>query len=260
MRPHHQKAIEKFTQYVKENPQFIALIIGGSVAKGYELEDSDIDGIIVTTDEEFEKRKRRNRFLFYDPSFCDYPGGFAEAKIVNLEFLEIVAERGSEPARDAFRGAWITYSEIPELDNLLKQIPVFQKEEKEEKIRKFYAQLNVANWYIKEGERRNNTYLLNHSISDLVLFGGRMILEHNEILYPYHKWFLKALEQAPDKPEGLMLLINKVLLERNSVNAQAFYDEIMNFRKWEIRGIPNVGFLLDTELAWMDGKAYIGDI
>ena len=72
MRPHHQKAIEKFTQYVKENPQFIALIIGGSVAKGYELEDSDIDGIIVATDEEFEKRKRRNRFLFYDPSFCNY--------------------------------------------------------------------------------------------------------------------------------------------------------------------------------------------
>ncbi|MCJ7650566.1 MAG: nucleotidyltransferase domain-containing protein, partial [Candidatus Lokiarchaeota archaeon] len=128
MRPHHQIAIEKFTQFIKEDPKFIALIIGGSIAKGLELEDSDIDGIIIATDEEYKKRKRRNRFLFYDPSYCNYPGGYVEGKIVNLEFLEVVAERGTEPARDAFRGAWIAYSEIPELENLLKQIPIFQKD------------------------------------------------------------------------------------------------------------------------------------
>ena len=61
MRSHHQDAIEKFAQYVKENPKFIALIIGGSIAKGLELEDSDVDGIIIATDEEYQKRKRRNR-------------------------------------------------------------------------------------------------------------------------------------------------------------------------------------------------------
>lgn len=260
MRPHHQKAIEKFTQYIKENPRFIALIIGGSIAKGIEREDSDIDGIIIATDEEFKKRKRRNRFLFYEPTFCDYPGGYAEGKIVNLEYLKIVAELGTEPARDAFKGAWIAYSEIPELENLLKRIPVFQKDEKIEKIRKFHAQFEVANWYVKEAERRNDPYLLNHAISDLVLFGGRMILEHNEILYPFHKWFMKALEEAPEKPKDLMILIKKALSKRNSTNAQALYDAIKSFRKWEIRGIANVRFMLDTELAWLNGKSYVGDL
>ncbi len=260
MRSHHLLAIEKFTQYIKEDPKFIALIIGGSIAKGLEREDSDIDGIIIATDEEFNKRSKRNRFLFYDPSFCDYPGGYVEGKIVNLEFLETVAERGTEPARDAFRGAWISYSEIPELEDLLKKIPVFQKEEKIEKIQKFHAQLEVANWYVKEAERRNDPYLLNRAILDLVFFGGRMILEHNEILYPYHKWFMNALEFAPDKPKGLIKLIENVLMERNSTNAQALYDVIKSFRKWETRGIANVGFLLDTELAWLEGKPYIGDI
>jgi len=260
MRPQHQKAIEKFTQYIKKDPSFVALIIGGSIAKGLEREDSDIDGIIIATDEEYKKRQRRNRFLFYEPSFCDYSGGYAEGKIVNLEFLEIVAERGTEPARDAFKGAWIAYSEIPELENLLKRIPVFQKDDKIEKIRKFHAQFEVANWYVKEAERRNDPYLLNHAISDLVLFGGRMILEHNEILYPYHKWFMKALEEAPEKPKDLMVLVKKVLLERNSSNAQVLYDVIKSFRTWEIRGIANVGFMLDTELAWLEGKPYIGDL
>ena len=87
-----------------------------------------------------------------------------------------------------------------------------------------------------------------------------MILEHNQMLYPFHKWFLKALEEAPDKPKNLIVLIKKVLLERNSTNAQALYDVIKSFRKWEIRGIANVGFLLDTELAWLEGKPYIGDL
>jgi len=70
---------------------------------------------------------------------------------------------------------------------------------------------------------------------------------------------MNALEEALEKPKDLMELIKKVILERNSNNAQALYDLIKAFRKWEIRGIANVGFLLDTELAWLEGKPYIGD-
>jgi hypothetical protein len=245
---------------VKNEPSFIALIIGGSIAKGYEREDSDIDGIIVVSDEEYEKRKRRNRFLFFDPSFCDYPGGYAEAKLVNLDYLKIVAERGTEPARDALRGAWIAYSEVPELETLLKKIPVFQKAEKIEKIRKFYAQFDIANWYVKEAERRNDPYLLTRAISDLVLFGGRLILEHNEILFPFHKWFMKVLESAQDKPENLMDLIDKVLESKDSKDAQALFDAIKSFRKWELKGLSSVQFMLDTEMAWLYGKSNVADL
>ncbi|MHA2122718.1 MAG: nucleotidyltransferase domain-containing protein [Promethearchaeota archaeon] len=211
MRPHHKLAIDKLVESIKQDERFLALIIGGSVAKGMEREDSDIDVTLIATDEEFEKRKKRNMYLYYETKYCDYPGGYIDGKVVNLEFLKTVAERGSETARDAFRDSWIAYSIIPELEDLMAKIPVFQKEEKVEKISKFLAQFETANWMISEAERREDDYLLTRAISDLILFGGRLILEHNNILYPFHKLFMQTLEKAPDKPENLMILIHTLL-------------------------------------------------
>ncbi|MHA2269557.1 MAG: nucleotidyltransferase domain-containing protein [Promethearchaeota archaeon] len=260
MRSHHKKAIEKLVESIEQDKRFIALIIGGSVAKGMEREDSDIDVTLVATDEEFKKRKKNNMHLYYDTKFCDYPGGYIDGKVVDLEFLKTVAERGSEPARDAFRDAWIAYSKILELENLLKKIPVFQKEEKLEKIRKFYAQFETANWIIKEAVRRNDEYLLTRGISDLILFGGRLILEHNEILYPFHKLFIETLKKAPDKPEGLMLSISNLLKNRTLENAKSLFELIKNFTKWNLGEYWAIRFLLDTEWAWIDGKPYVGDL
>ena len=42
----------------------------------------------------------------------------------------------------------------------------------------------------------------------MILFGGRLILAHNEILYPFHKWFMRVLGSAPNKPEWLMECID----------------------------------------------------
>lgn len=260
MKQHHKKAIEKLTESLKEDNRYLAVIITGSVAKGEERDDSDIDFILVVTDEEYEKRKRRNRIIFYDTQYCDYPGGYVDGKIVNLQFLKIVAERGSEPARDAFRAAWIAFSKIPELEEILNKIPIYQKSEKAEKIQSFLAQFEIANWYIAEAERRKDKYLLIRAATDLVLFGGRLILTHNEIIYPFHKLFMNALKRAPEKPENLIELIDALLDEPSSKNAQVFYESIKSFKKWRIRGIPNVQFMLDTELAWIDGKIFVGDL
>jgi len=260
MREHHKKAIERLTESIRSNLRYNALIITGSVAKGVEREDSDVDVILVATDKEYERRNKRNNILYYETQFCDYPGGYIDGKIVNIEYLRLVAEEGTEPARDAFRRTWIAYSEIPELENLLRKIPVYQKSEKLEKIQKFYAQFEIAYWYIQEAERRSDNYLLTRAISDLVLFGGRLILAHNEIIFPYHKLFMIALKEAKEKPTNLIVLIEDLLEKRNSQTAKDIYNSIKNFRKWEFRGIPSVRFMLDTELAWFYKTPYVGDL
>lgn len=260
MKPHHKRAIEKLTEHLKQDDRYLALIITGSVAKGQEKDDSDIDFVLVVSDEEYKKRKRRNRFNYFDTQYCDYPGGYVDGKVVNLQFLKTVAERGTEPARDAFGDAWIAFSKITELKDILKTIPVYQIEEKAGKIQSFIAQFEIAYWYLGEAERRNDKYLLNRAATDLVLFGGRLILAHNEILYPYHKLFMNALEKAPQKPENLLKLINNLVDGPNSQFAKVFYDCIKNFKHWKLRGLPGVQFMLDTEWAWIKGKPYIGDI
>ena len=260
MREHHKKAIERLTESIRSNPKYRALIITGSVAKGVEREDSDVDVVLVATDKEYERRKKRNNILYYETQFCDYPGGYIDGKIVNLEYLRFVAEEGTEPARDAFRNAWIAYSDITELENLIRKIPVYQKSEKLEKIQKFYAQFEIAYWYAQEAKKRNDNYLLTRSISDLILFGGRLILTHNETVFPYHKLFMIALSEVKEKPANLIELIEDLLEKRNSQAVENFYDSIKNFGNWEFRGIPGVRFMLDTELAWFYKTPYVGDL
>jgi len=260
MKSHHKRAIEKLSENLRKDENILAVLITGSVAKGSERDDSDIDIIIVLTDEEYKKRKKKRRLMYYEDRLCDYPGGYIDGKYVNYNFLKMVAERGTEPARDAFRNAIIAFSKIPELDELLKTIPVYQNEEKQKKIKKFLAQLDIANWYMKEAERRDDLYLKVNAARDLVLFGGRLILAHNEILYPYHKLFMGVLEQAPEKPENFMELINTLLKNPNSTNADTFYKAVKTFKAWKSFGVPAVRYMLDSELAWIDGKIYVGDL
>lgn len=261
MRPHHQRAIRKLAEHFSREEGYLAVIVGGSVAKGVETEHADIDVVLVVTDELYEKHREENRLIYFSTDFCDYPGGYVDGKIVNLGYLEAAAERGNEVTRAAFKGAFAAYSAIPDLDDLLSRIPVYQTHEKPEKVRSFSAQFECAYWYLGEATKKGDRYLLNHAVSSLILFGGRLILAHNEILYPYHKLFMTELQDAPEKPQNLMQLIRALLEEPTARNAEALHNAIKGFRQWNEPSEPwPVRFLKDTELAWMENKACIGDI
>jgi hypothetical protein len=201
-----------------------------------------------------------NQFHYFNPDLCDYPGGYVDGKIVDLAFLVDVAEHGSEPARAAFVGAWIAYSRLPDLDELLRRIPVYPEHERQEKIRSFYAQLEALHWYVGEAEKRRDPYLMAHVVADLVLFGGRLILAHNRVLYPYHKWFVTVLSAAPAKPDNLIALAERLLAEPNKAHAEAFYDAVASFTDWDKppEGWP-VRFMHDSEWTWRNGRSPIAD-
>ncbi len=261
MRPHHDRAVRKLADHISKEEGFLAVIVGGSVAKGVESEYADIDVMLVVTDEVYEERKEGNGLLYFSTDFCDYPGGYVDGKIVNLDYLKEAAERGNEPTRAAFTGAVVAYSAIPGLDDLVSKIPVYQTGEQREKIRSFRAQFDCAHWYLGEAIKRDDKYLLAHAVSSLVLYGGRLILAHNQILYPYHKLFMGELERAPDKPANLMELLQALLDDPTAENAKAFHDAVIGFRQWdESPELWPVRFVKDTELAWLENRAYIGDM
>jgi len=50
------------------------------------------------------------------------------------------------------------------------------------------------------------------------------------------------------------------LNNKNTQNAQALFNAIKDFRKWETRELSPIRFMIDTEWAWFDGKPYVGDL
>jgi hypothetical protein len=260
MEEHHQRVIQRLVEQFKDDLRFPALIIGGSVAKGRARKDSDIDILLVANEEEYARREATQDFWYLDREICDYPGGYVEGKIINMQFLVDAAERGSEPARAAFSGAFVGYSRIPELEGLLQRIPVYQEQEHKEKIEAFYSQVLLLNWLVAEAEKRKDSYLLTHAVSNLVLFGGRLILSHNRILYPYHKWFMYEVRRAEKKPAHFVELIEKLLGQPCKENAQAFTESISSFHDWGVSySQAVVNFMKDSEWNWRTGRPPLQD-
>jgi predicted nucleotidyltransferase len=260
MEQHHQATIDRLTETFHDDPRYIALIIGGSVAKGLARPDSDVDFILVAAQEVMSKATRPDELFYFDQEIAAYDGGYVDGKIYDLPFLRELAEHGSEVARSAFIGAWVAFSRDDEIYELVKRIPVYSEAERDAKIKTFYGQLFIVNWFISEAEKRNNKYLLYHATSELVLYGSRLILAYNRILYPYHKWMLNAVSQAKDKPERFEERINELLENPCKETAQAFVDCINDFHDWGVSTDESViHFMREREWNWRGRRTPLED-
>lgn len=260
IRDHHQRAIDRLADAYRDDPRFRALIIGGSIAKGFARDDSDVDFLIIATDDEFERRLQTRDLFINRRDLCDYDGGFVDGKVVNLAYLSDLAEKGNEPSRAAFLGAFAAYSHIPDLEVLLERIPVYPDAGHEERVRAFYCMAFMQHWLMHEAERHGNRYTITRAASQLALFAGRLILAHNRTLYPYHKWLPRALEAVPEKPDDLMARFHAVLDEPGGKNASALFEAVRDFRDWGVSDLEAyTWFMTDVEWSWMRDKAPIED-
>jgi hypothetical protein len=238
-----------------------ALLLGGSIAHGFESPESDVDLLIVVSDRDYGARREAGALQFWTAEGCEWPGGYAEGKYVGRSFLARVAASGSEPARFAFQDARVLLSRVEGLGELLRAIARYPVEGKEERIARFHAQLEAWHWYAHEGRKRGDRYLLGTGVAKMVLFAGRMILAHNERLYPYHKWLLRVLEQAPDRPPDLLERIAAVYDEPSEASLLSLWATLKNFRAWEGGERPwPLQFLIDSELNWQDGAPPVDDL
>jgi hypothetical protein len=258
---HHQDTINNVIDKLRVREDILALIIGGSIAHGFAKETSDVDIMMLISNEDYCYKREKGDIHYFDTEASTYEGGYIDGKYICLDFMDKVAGMGSEPARYAFKDSYIAFSKIDGLDTVLDSITRYPLEKKQENIRKFYAQFEAWNWYCYEAIKHKNKYLLNHSVSNLVLFGGRMLLAHNEVLYPYHKWFLKVLENIDNKPTNLMNSIENVLIRQSEEAIEGFYRSVIDLAEWGVKDVnwPSQ-FMTDTELTWMDGNVSIADI
>jgi predicted nucleotidyltransferase len=261
MLPHHEESIRNAVAYFERLSEVEALLLGGSIAHGLAQPESDVDVLILVSEEHYAERSRNEELMFFSRELSTYPGGYVDGKYVRTAFLEEVAERGSEPARFAFQDAWVLFSRVDGLDRLLSRVVRYPAEGRAERMRRFYAQTEAWYWYSTEALRLENRHLLAVSLGKLVLFCGRLILAHNELLYPYHKWFLEVLKGAEVRPANLFDLIQEMYSEPTRESITAFYETVRDFRDWpKPATIWSNQFHLDSELNWLNGSTPIDDL
>jgi predicted nucleotidyltransferase len=260
MYPHHQRTIQRLIDRFAPDPSVLALIIIGSVARGDARADSDVDCLLLVDDPAYQARRAANQLLINADDLCDQPGGQAGGRVIDLAFLYDVAVRGPEPARFAFVRAIPAFARLPNLAELLAPVARYPEHQRTEKMISFASQLPVHLSYLQLGEYSQNPYLLAQTAVELVLFGGRLILAHNRMLYPNRKWFLREFERAPDKPDGIVELAMQLLTQPSIAHATTFCERILQFQPWPQPAEGTLArFQNDRELHWREHSVPLAD-
>lgn len=261
MEQHHRDAIARWADAAAADDEVLAVVVAGSLTKGYGRPDSDVDGFVVVTDDAFARRRASGDLTFFSTELCDYEGGYVDAKYVDRAFLEAVADHGSEPARSAFIGAIVAWSSDPSIQALVEAAATYPEAGVDLRMARFLAQAQAAQWYVGEAAKRDDPYLAGWATSRLALFACRLVLAHNRVLYPYHKWLLRTVAELAEQPDGFVDLIRTLVVERTPAAAEAVVLSLILFREWPEAPVGwSTQFLLDSEWNWLDGEPPIEDL
>jgi len=252
--PQHARFIEEVTERFAADPAVEALLVGGSIAHGLARPDSDLDVLLVVSEEELARRTAAHQVTFTDPDAGDYEGGYLDGKYISRGFLAEVIERGSEPARWAFADAIVGFARAPELAELVRSAGAYPEAQRDEKLRAFLGHAMLMSWFHREAAKRDDRYLAAYASSRVALFAGRAILAHNRMLYPFHKWFTTMLDRAPLRPPDLLEQIDGVLAEPTAARAEALTASVADVVGIELTiGEAASGFTELTEWSWRYG-------
>jgi len=260
VREQHRRAISRLAERFAEDDRYSAIIVGGSVANGRAREDSDVDILMVASPQEYGRCAAANSFQFLSTEFTDYPGGYVDGKVIDTAFLTEVADHGSEPARFAFQGAFPVYSRLPDLEAILARIAVYPLHQQQDKMARFYSQVQVfGRYFLRKAEERSDLFQLTVSASNMVLFGGRLILAHNRMLFPCRKSLMEEIDRAPERPAAFLTLAEALLKQPGMATGEPFCACLERFDPdltWEQMITLH---LEDNEWNWRDGRPPLAD-
>lgn len=232
MHKHHIESIEKMKAYYEKDPEVLGLVLGGSVAQGRERPDSDLDGMIIVSEETLRRIVAQGRQAECVFGECTYEAGYFDVKWMTVDYLRAAAERGSDPTRNSFRKSRVLFSRIDGLEELVARIPVYPVDQKRERIEVFYSIMNMEGGYLYNcAMKENNAYLRDRTITNVIYGGFRALLALNEEFFPCHRNMGSYVAQLKDKPERIMELAENLLRDKSYENRDAFVGAIRDHLK-----------------------------
>lgn len=228
MYKHHEESLKIMVDHFQNREGVIALIFGGSVAKGMERPDSDLDAMVIVTPEQYEERKNNGTLSETINGMCTYEGGYFDIKYMTKEFIQAAAQRGSEPTRNSFLCAKVMFSSDEEIEGIVNAIPVFQEGEMEDKQLSFYSALMLNYMYFWKMCNPEG-YMKAHVIAEILYAVYRLILQENRVLFPSNRRLEETVEQASRKPENIVKLGREFADNGTDEACDAFFNA---FKAW----------------------------
>ncbi|GAA2103591.1 hypothetical protein GCM10009841_20830 [Microlunatus panaciterrae] len=253
---HHERAVETYVERARSVESNLAVVIGGSVARGTERPDSDVDLYLLVTEEEFAAAGRNRRLSYVETEGADYDGGYFDIKLVTLPYLTQAAERGDDPVRASFIGARVVWSRVDDLEERLARIRTVPSEVWAPRMASFLSQLRLyGGYFLPQGAKDDqNDYLRHHAAVHLVGAAGRALLAYNRVLFRGPKYLAAQVAELNDKPAGYEAAARLVLAQPTEASGRELMRLMESFTEWPWVPAESLStFVQDNELAWLNG-------
>jgi predicted nucleotidyltransferase len=250
----HERALEAYVDSVQEEPATLAVVVVGSVARGTERTDSDVDVYLVVDDEHFAAASAVDRFAWVDRAGLDYPGSYIDVKLASPEYLAAAAARADDPTRASFAGARVAFSRIDGLDALLERIVRLPDDVWASRIRSNVAQTRLyGGYFLPQAVERGDAFLRQHAGLHLALAAARAALAAARVLHQGPKYISDLIRTVPT-PDGFVPAWQSVLDDPGIENARVLMGLVDTWLEEDLSPDDALSvFIRDNELAWLRG-------
>jgi predicted nucleotidyltransferase len=250
---HHHASVAAFIHRVSDRPDLLGIVLAGSVARGTERPDSDVDAYLVLTEDGFAEAVRTNRVSWVERDGVTYDGGYYDLKVASLDYLSAATERGDDAVRASFAGARVVWSRVDDLAERIARIPRLPEDVWREREASYLAQARLHGGYFsRQAAELDNLFLRHHAGVHLVGAGGRALLALNRTLFQGQKYLQQTVASLPRLPDGYADLAATVLQAPSPDSAAAYLAALEGLHDWPLNRDATLStFVRDTELAWL---------
>lgn len=256
---HHEDAIGHLVAGVAELPHALALVVTGSVARGEERPDSDVDALLVATEDGYAEHQRTDRLSYVEqaPDFGEHM--YFDIKVTSLRQLEHAVAAADDPMRASVLSARVAWSHpslspgrIAELLTAIVDPPEHRWTELQAS---FLAQVVLhGGYFLAQAEERGLGMLRRHASVHFAWALGRALLARNRVLYRGPKYLETQLAGLEDAPPDIAARLAAFVEDPTAVAARDLRRELFAMGGWPIAADATLArFVEDNELAWDTG-------
>ncbi|GAA2934960.1 hypothetical protein GCM10010458_18310 [Microbacterium luteolum] len=251
---HQERALAAYIAQVATDPQVLGVVLIGSLARGTEREDSDVDVYLVVTEEAFALAGAEDRWAWIDRHGVDYPGSYIDVKLADLAYLRAAVDRADDPTRASFAGARVAFSRAEELEPLVRAISVLGDDVWVGRVRSHIAQAHLhGGYFLRQAEEHGDPFLLQHAAVHLALAAARAAIAADHRLMPGPKYIHGLVREVP-APDGFVAAWDRLVAEPSTASAEALTTILDDWLgDGQTRDESLSIFIRDNELAWLRG-------
>jgi hypothetical protein len=250
---HHEQTIAAFTDHHAALPDTVGVVLVGSVARGDERPDSDVDVYLVITDDAYAAAGRAGAIAYVSHIGVAYEGGYVDVKLASPSYLRAAVEAGDDPTRASFDRAQVRFDRSGELPELLARMTELPGAAWSDRIYNYRAQLALyGGYFLRQAEERGDRFLLQHSAVHAGLAAGRCALAQHHRFFRGQKYLTRDVAELTELPAGFLAAWTAVVEAPSAVAARQLTEIVDEWFGDSLTVDESLSaFIVANELAWL---------